>query len=209
MSKSLERWQSLRNDLPDSIQLMVVTKGQPSNAIDPLLAAGQRLFGENRVQEACQKWPALRKRYPDLQLHGIGPLQTNKVKEALAAFDAIQSIDRPKLVDALVQQRHLFRPHFFTLIQINVGREPQKSGVNPEDFSGFYAYCQERNLPVKGIMCIPPKSENSTAYFHTLAQLARDYQLPVVSMGMSDDFNQAIACGSTLVRVGSRIFKDA
>ncbi len=174
----------------------------------PLLQAGHRDFGENRVQEAAQKWPLLRQRYPDIRLHLIGPLQTNKVKEALGLCDVIETLDRPKLAAALA-------PHYQThatptlYVQINTGEEPQKAGVLPRDAKDFIRQCQqEYRLPVVGVMCIPPADKDPVPHFAWVYQLAKEMNLPEISMGMSSDYPLAIRMGATQVRIGSALFKQ-
>ncbi len=186
--------------------LLAVTKNQPVTKILPLLQLGHRLFGENRVQEAEEKWTNLKPIYPDINLHLIGPLQTNKVKQALALFDVIETLDRPRLAEKLAEHK-VHNRNVKLLIQINTGNEPQKSGVSLADFPSFYRLClEELFLPVIGLMCIPPLREDPLPHFQTLARLAQEYQLPSLSMGMSQDFPQAIACGTSWVRIGSALF---
>ena len=173
------------------------------------LDTGHRVFGENRVQEAAGKWPALRARYPDIVLHLIGPLQTNKVKDAVALFDVIETVDREKLARALADEfgRQGKRPDCY--IQVNTGEEPQKAGVLPADIDGFIALCRdELGLPVRGLMCIPPVGEPPAPHFALLAEIAERHDLPVLSMGMSGDYEIAIAIGATHVRVGTAIFGE-
>ncbi|MGN6515096.1 MAG: YggS family pyridoxal phosphate-dependent enzyme [Rhizomicrobium sp.] len=192
-----------------STTLIAVTKTHDAGAIRPVLDAGHRVFGENRVQEAMAKWPALRRAYDGVELHLIGPLQSNKTREAVETFDAIHSLDRPKLAHALKAelQRQSRSPTLF--IQVNTGEEPQKAGVAPNEARGFIALCRdELNLPVKGLMCIPPNGENPAPHFALLQKLARDNALPLLSMGMSEDFESAIKFGATHVRVGSAIFGE-
>ncbi|HEY1632618.1 MAG TPA: YggS family pyridoxal phosphate-dependent enzyme [Rhizomicrobium sp.] len=187
--------------------LVAVSKTHGEKAILPVLEEGQRVFGENRVQEAQGKWPPLKARYPDIELHLIGPLQTNKVREAVALFNAIHSLDRPKLAHALKAEREHSGKSPALFIQVNTGEEPQKAGVAPQDAPGFIALCRdELALPVKGLMCIPPETENPAPHFALLQKLARDHALPWLSMGMSGDFETAIKFGATHVRVGSAIF---
>ncbi|HUB85909.1 MAG TPA: YggS family pyridoxal phosphate-dependent enzyme [Rhizomicrobium sp.] len=188
-------------------QLVAVSKTYDAAAIKPVLDAGHRIFGENRVQEAFGKWPGLRSDYPDVQLHLIGPLQSNKVREAVELFDAIHSLDRPKLAHALKAEiaRNGKAPDLF--IQVNTGEEPQKAGVAPQDAAAFVTLCRdELQLPVKGLMCIPPAGENPALHFALLQKLARENNLTELSMGMSGDFETAIKFGATHVRVGSAIF---
>jgi pyridoxal phosphate enzyme (YggS family) len=187
--------------------LVAVSKTFGIQDIRPLIDAGQRVFGENRVQEAKTKWSDLKGEYPDLALHLIGPLQTNKVREAVELFDAIHSLDRPKLAHALRAElvRRPSAPALF--IQVNTGEEQQKAGVSPREASDFIALCREElRLPVQGLMCIPPADEAPAPHFALLAELARAHGLPFLSMGMSADFEAAIRFGATHVRVGSAIF---
>jgi hypothetical protein len=190
-------------------QLIAVTKGQPAPVIDAILATGQRTFGENRVQEAYQRWAARRDDYPDLALHLIGPLQTNKAEAAVGLFDVIQTLDRERLADSLVAavQRVGRRPDF--MIQVNTGEEPQKSGVIPSGLESLLIYVREQcGLPVSGLMCIPPANEPAAPHFVLLAKLAQAYQLNCLSMGMSGDYQLAARCGATHVRVGSALLGD-
>jgi PLP dependent protein len=191
------------------VVLVAVSKTQPPERIAAALAAGHRVFGENRVQEVAGRWPALRQATPDLQLHLIGPLQTNKVRDAVALFDVIETVDRPKLAHALVEEmkRTGRRPTCF--IQVNTGEEPQKAGVLPEATDAFVGLCRdELGLPVAGLMCIPPVDEEPSLHFALLAEIARRNQLKVLSMGMSADFETAIRLGATHVRVGTAIFGE-
>jgi pyridoxal phosphate enzyme (YggS family) len=189
--------------------LIAVAKGHPAARVVPALDAGHRLFGENRVQEAKAKWPELRAQFPDVELHLIGPLQTNKVREALELFDAIHSLDRPRLADALkgeLEKRG--QDKALTLfVEVNTGEEPQKAGVAPKETDAFVRRCRdEMNLPVQGLMCIPPAGEEPALHFALLQKLARQCGLPLLSMGMSADFETAIRFGATHVRVGTAIF---
>jgi PLP dependent protein len=190
-----------------STHLVAVTKTQSAERIRPLLDLGHRLFGENRVQEASGKWPALKREYPDAALHLIGPLQSNKVGEAVALFDAIQSLDRPKLAHALKNEyeRAGRAPELF--VQVNTGEEPQKAGVAPQGARDLIALARDAlGLPVVGLMCIPPAGENPAPHFALLAKLARENDLACLSMGMSGDFETAIRFGASHVRVGSALF---
>lgn len=186
--------------------LVAVSKTVDEAGIRTALAAGQRRFGENRVQEAQAKFPALRQDYPDLELHLIGPLQTNKVKEAIALFDVIESLDRIKLADALATERDkgMVCPRLF--IQVNTGEEEQKAGVLPADLEALLSHARKLELPVEGLMCIPPVEDDAAPHFAFLLKRARDLGLSQLSMGMSGDFELAIKFGATLVRVGSAIF---
>ena len=192
---------------PAAVQLIVVTKTFDAEVIVPVLEAGHRVFGENRVQEAKAKWPALRARFPDVALHLIGPLQSNKAREAVELFDAIHSIDRPKIARAMAQEmaRQGRRPELF--VQVNTGEEPQKAGVKPGELADLLKLCREDlGLDVSGLMCIPPLEEEPAVHFAFLAKLAEEHGLSGLSMGMSDDFETAVEFGATHVRVGSAIF---
>ena len=189
--------------------LVAIAKGFGADAIRPVLAAGQRVFGENRVQEAKAKWPPLRDEFPDIQLHLVGPLQTNKVREALALFDAIHSLDRPKLAEVLRDEFARAEKKPLLFIQVNTGEEPQKAGVFPLEAPAFIDHCRETlALPVFGLMCIPPAEQPPAPHFALLAKLAREHGLEGLSMGMSADFEIAIRFGATHVRVGSAIFGE-
>ncbi|GGW26273.1 YggS family pyridoxal phosphate enzyme [Gemmobacter lanyuensis] len=189
-----------------SVALIAVSKIQPLDRVVSVLEAGHSVFGENYVQEAAGKWPDLRARFPGTKVHMIGPLQTNKAKTALELFDAIHTLDRPSLAEKLsrlVQARGV-APELF--VQVNTGSEPQKAGVLPEDADGFIAACRLLDLPVTGLMCIPPDGEDSAPHFRMLAEIAERNGVSALSMGMSSDFEVAIAHGATHVRVGSAIF---
>jgi hypothetical protein len=189
-----------------SVRLIAVSKVQPLDRVVAVLDAGHRLFGENYVQEAAAKWPDLRARFGPVQVHMIGPLQTNKAKVAVELFDAIHTLDRPSLAQKLASlaQARGSCPDLF--VQVNTGEEPQKAGVLPADLAGFLKDCRALDLSPKGLMCIPPEGEDSTPHFAMLAQMAADHGLTGLSMGMSGDFEAAIAHGATHVRVGSAIF---
>ncbi|SDP59393.1 hypothetical protein SAMN04488061_3448 [Filomicrobium insigne] len=192
---------------PADIELIVVSKTFGPDEILPVLNAGQRHFGENRVQEAAGKWPALRDKFPDITLHLIGPLQSNKTKEAVTLFDAIHSIDRPKIAKAIAEEQAKLNKELQLFIQVNTGEEPQKAGVLPRDTAQFLDQCQnEFGLKITGLMCIPPVDEEPAVHFAFLAKLARELDLPGLSMGMSGDFESAVELGATHVRVGSAIF---
>ena len=186
--------------------LVAVSKTVPETSIRAALACGQRLFGENRVQEAQAKFPPLKHEYPDLQLHLIGPLQTNKVKEAVALFDVIQSLDRVKLADALAQERDKSGRCPRLLLQVNTGEEPQKAGALPQEVASLIVHARKLELPLDGLMCIPPLDDDAAPHFAFLAKLARDHGLLNLSMGMSGDFELAVKFGATHVRVGTAIF---
>ncbi|MEJ1967881.1 MAG: YggS family pyridoxal phosphate-dependent enzyme [Rhizomicrobium sp.] len=191
-----------------STTLIAVSKTQPREAIEPALIAGQRVFGESRVQEAHGKWPAIRADYGDVELHLIGPLQTNKAREAVALFDAIHTLDRAKLADVLRAELDRTDRTPFLFIQVNTGEEPQKAGVLPREADHLIHHARKLGLPLKGLMCIPPADEASAPHFALLQKLAADHGLPLLSMGMSNDFETAIGFGATHVRVGSAIFGD-
>ena len=186
---------------------MAVSKTFPADAIEPVLAAGQRVFGENYVQEAKAKWPALRERYPDVELHMIGPLQSNKAKEAVELFDAIHTLDRPSLAEALAKEiaKQGRTPRLF--VQVNTGEEPQKGGVIPTEVDAFLDACRAKyGLTIDGLMCIPPAEDPPSPHFALLNTIAQRHGLKALSMGMSADFDAAIQLGATHVRVGSAIF---
>jgi pyridoxal phosphate enzyme (YggS family) len=192
---------------PASVTLVAISKTFGAEAIEPVIAAGQRVFGENRVQEAKAKWPPLTARRSGLELHLVGPLQSNKSKEAVGLFDAIHSVDRGSLAEALGKEiaKQGRRPLLF--VEINIGAEPQKSGVLPQDADAFLAACRDRyGLAISGLMCIPPFDEAPAPHFALTAQIARRNGLRLLSMGMSADFETAIAFGATHVRVGTAIF---
>lgn len=190
-----------------SVSLVAVSKTFDGDAIRPILEAGQRLFGENRVQEAEAKWPDLRDDYPDARLHLIGPLQSNKVKAALALFDAIESVDRPKIARAIAKEAEKIGHAPDVFLQINTGEEPQKAGIPPTEADAFVAEARDMlGLPVIGLMCIPPVDEPPAPHFALLAKIAARNGLAGLSMGMSADFETAIRHGATHVRVGSAIF---
>ena len=189
------------------VTLIAVSKTFDAEAITPVIIAGQRVFGENRVQEAKAKWPGLMSAYPGLSLHLIGPLQSNKAKEAVALFDAIHSVDRPSICQALAKEidSQNKRPELF--VQINTGEEPQKAGIAPGEADAFIASCRERyGLAIAGLMCIPPVNEAPAPHFALTAKIAARNGLRILSMGMSADFATAIQFGATHVRVGSAIF---
>ena len=190
-----------------SVVLVAVAKTYPADDVEQAIAAGQLVFGENRVQEAMAKYPELRARHADLELHLIGPLQTNKVKEAVATFDVIQTLDRPKLAAALAAEfaRTPKRPRLF--VQVNTGAEPQKAGILPEAADAFIDECRRvHGLEIAGLMCIPPADEPPAPHFALLAEIAARNGLALLSMGMSADYEIAAALGATHVRLGSAIF---
>jgi len=187
-------------------RLVAVSKTVSQDSIREAIAAGQRLFGENRVQEAQAKYPELKNELPDLELHLIGPLQTNKVKDAVALFDVIQTLDRTKLADALAAERDKSGKCPRLLLQVNTGEEPQKAGVLPAETASLIGYARKLELPLDGLMCIPPAEDDAAPHFALLAKLARDHGLANLSMGMSGDFELAVKFGATHVRVGTAIF---
>ena len=190
-----------------SVTLIAVSKTFDADAIIPVIGAGQRVFGENRVQEAKGKWPALTSVYPGIALHLIGPLQSNKAKEAVALFDAIHSVDRPSICQALAKEIESQGRHPELFVQINIGEEPQKAGVAPGEADAFIASCRDTyGLTISGLMCIPPADEPPAAHFALTAKIAERNGLKKLSMGMSADFATAIMLGATHVRVGSAIF---
>ncbi len=192
---------------PGSVRLIAVSKTFDADDIRPVIAAGQRVFGENRVQEAKAKWPALRDETPDLELHLIGPLQSNKAKEAVALFDAIHTIDRDRIAEAVAAEMVKQGRRLRLLVQVNTGSELQKSGVEPTDADAFIARCREvHGLTIDGLMCIPPADAVVAPHFALLAKIAARNGLTSLSMGMSGDFETAITLGATDVRVGSAIF---
>lgn len=183
-----------------------MSKTQPAEAVATLLAAGHRQFGENRVQEAEGKYPRLRTLYPDLALHLIGPLQTNKVRQAVALFDRIETLDRPKLAQALAVEMKRSGRTLPCLIEVNIGDEPQKAGIAPQATAEFLGFARGLDLVIDGLMCIPPAGQDPLPFFARLANLARELGLSRLSMGMSGDYAAAIACGATQIRVGSALF---
>ena len=188
------------------IRLIAISKTHPAEAIEPLIAAGQRLFGENRVQEAQAKWPALKAAHPDIELHLVGQLQSNKAEEAVALFDAIHSVDRPSLVAALGKAMDKLGRRVPCFVQVNIGAEEQKGGCAVADLPALLAAVREADLPLAGLMCVPPADIEAAPFFALLAKLAADNGLSGLSMGMSGDFDTAITLGATHIRVGSALF---
>ena len=191
---------------PDSVRLIAVSKVQPEERVRAVLEAGHKAYGENRVQEAEERWSVLRPNYPDTHLSLIGPLQSNKARAAMAFFDEIQSVDRPKLARRLADLAQDLGRCPDLMIQVNTGEEPQKAGILPAEADAFIAEARAMGLPVKGLMCIPPVEETPSLHFALLAKIAERNGIAGLSMGMSGDFEQAIAFGATHVRVGSAIF---
>jgi PLP dependent protein len=192
---------------PDGVTLVAVSKTHPTATVRQALVAGHRVFGENRVQEAEAKYQGLREEFPDLALHLIGPLQTNKVRDALAICDVIESVDRPRLAQVLAREMDHSGRRPPCLIEVNTGEEPQKAGIMPAEADGFIIECRDRlGLPIIGLMCVPPIDEEPAPHFALLREIARRNELKVLSMGMSGDFEKAIRFGATHVRVGTAIF---
>ncbi|NBT33272.1 MAG: YggS family pyridoxal phosphate-dependent enzyme [Rhodobacteraceae bacterium] len=192
----------------ESVKLIAVSKVQPNDRVETVLRQGQRVFGENRVQEAASKWPMFRETYQDIELHLIGPLQTNKARQAMELAQAIHSVDRPKLAQTIARLAQEMGQCPDLFVQVNTGEEPQKAGVLPPDVDSFVADCRAIDLPVVGLMCIPPAEEEPSMHFALLAKMAARNGLTGLSMGMSGDFEKAISFGATHVRVGSAIFGD-
>lgn len=191
----------------DSVRLVAVTKTVPASVIEEAIETGQRIFGENRVQEAQAKWPALKERYPDIELHLVGPLQSNKAREAVALFDVIETLDRPKIARVLAEEMTRQGKHLRLFVQVNTGEEPQKAGLAPNETEDFVVLCRDTyKLAIEGLMCIPPLDEEPAMHFALLAELAEKLAIRNLSMGMSTDFAQAVQFGATYVRVGTVIF---
>lgn len=186
--------------------LIGASKTQPVEMLEAFVALGLIDFGENKVQEAQAKWPALKAKYPRVRLHLIGPLQSNKAADAVALFDVIQTIDRPKIADALAAACEKLSKRPDMLIQVNIGEEPQKAGVPPRDAAALLAHCRELGLPIIGLMCVPPDGEEPAPYFARLKQMADEMALRELSMGMSGDFETAMRHGATMVRIGTALF---
>jgi pyridoxal phosphate enzyme (YggS family) len=193
---------------PDEVTLVAVSKTHAAAAIEPLLAAGQRVFGENRVQEAHGKWPALREHWPEAELHLVGQLQSNKAADAVALFDCIHSLDRPSLVAALAKAMDKAGRPVPCFVQVDIGEEPQKGGCAIADVPALLAQAREAEIPVVGLMCVPPLGIEPAPFFALLDKLARDHGLPGRSMGMSGDYETAIMLGATHVRVGTALFGE-
>jgi len=193
---------------PGSVTLVAVSKVQPPDRVAAVLDAGQRVFGENRVQEAAGRWPEFQARYEGIALHLIGPLQTNKARQAVEMFDVIETLDRPKLATTLARLAEERGQSPDVFVQVNTGAEPQKAGILPQDADAFVAEVRRLGLPLKGLMCIPPVEEEPSLHFALLAKIAERNGLAGLSMGMSADFEQAIRFGATHVRVGSALFGE-
>ena len=207
IGKRIERARRRFGAPPETVQLVAVSKTFDAAAIRPFLEAGQRVFGENRVQEAKAKWPELRASYDGIELHLIGPLQSNKAREAVALFDVIQTLDREKLAAVLAEEMDRAGKWLPVFVQVNIGLEPQKAGIAPDEAVAFVQRCREvHGLEVVGLMCIPPDGQPPGGYFGHLAMLGKAAGVAQLSMGMSGDFETAIAMGATQVRVGSALF---
>lgn len=192
----------------DSVRLIAVSKMQDDDRIDAALATGHRLFGENRVQEAKTRWSGLREKYPDLILHLIGPLQTNKVKDALSLFDVIETVDRESLIDEIVKEAVKIQKTLRYFVQVNTGDEDQKAGVSIENLPALLNYAAQKGLKIEGLMCIPPVDEPAGLHFAILKNLSEKHGLKELSMGMSSDYERAVMAGATFVRVGSALFGE-
>ncbi|MBX3598893.1 MAG: YggS family pyridoxal phosphate-dependent enzyme [Rhizobiaceae bacterium] len=203
----IARSEQMADRIAGSVQLVAVSKTFDAEAVVPVLEAGQRVFGENRVQEAQGKWPALRQRYSGIELHLIGPLQSNKAKEAVALFDVIETVDREKIAAELAREMKAQGRAPRLYVQVNTGLEEQKAGIDPREATAFVERCRDvHGLKIEGLMCIPPVDENPGPHFALLAKIAREAGLQKLSMGMSGDYETAVAFGATSVRVGSAIF---
>ena len=209
MNSVVKNFQNIRSSINNSnVNIIAVSKTFTLDKIKPLIDFGHNHFGENKVQEAKDKWLNIRQNDPNLQLHMIGKLQTNKAKDAVQLFDYIHSLDNEKLAKAIAKYENLLKKKNKYFIQVNIGNELQKSGININKLSDFYFLCKKISLNVIGLMCIPPNDKNSKQYFIELSMLNKSLKLAQVSMGMSSDFLEAIQCGSTFVRIGSGIFGD-
>ncbi|EJF74713.1 YggS family pyridoxal phosphate-dependent enzyme [Bartonella alsatica] len=213
----VETWKNLQKNIIETckdyhrsveeVQLIAVSKTVSADRILPLLEAGQRLFAENRVQEATEKWPCLRQRFENIELHLIGPLQSNKTAEAVKIFDIIQTVDREKIAKSLAKEMQKQKRFLPCYVQVNIGLEPQKSGIAPQEVVPFVTQCKNYyGLDITGLMAIPPVQENPGPYFALLAKLAKKAGLPKLSMGMSNDFKIALQFGSNVLRIGSALF---
>ena len=192
-----------------NIEIIAISKRQPLERLVAALDTGHKTFGENQVQEALNKWATLKKKYQNIELHLVGPLQSNKVKDAISIFDSIQTVDREKIAKALKTEESNLQKKISYMIQINTGEEPQKSGVMPDDADDFFKYCKEDlKLNIQGLMCIPPYGEDSSIHFAYLRKKNLEYKLPYLSMGMSEDYEKAITFGATHIRIGTAIFGE-
>ena len=192
-----------------NIEIIAISKRQPLERLVAALDTGHKTFGENQVQEALNKWATLKKKYQNIELHLVGPLQSNKVKDAISIFDSIQTVDREKIAKALKTEEDNLQKKISYMMQINTGEEPQKSGIMPDDADDFFKYCKEDlKLNIQGLMCIPPYGEDSSIHFAYLRKKNLEYKLPYLSMGMSEDYVKAITFGATHIRVGTAIFGE-
>lgn len=205
---SIDRAASLTGRSADDISLIAVSKTKGVDAIRPLIGAGQRIFGENRVQESQDKWPALREEYPDIALHLVGQLQSNKAADAIALFDVIHSLDRPSLLNALAKAMDAAGKRIPCHIQVNIGAETQKGGCAIADVPALIAAARDADIPLLGLMAVPPSEVEPAPYFALLAKMAREEGLPRLSMGMSSDYQTAIMLGATDIRVGTALFGE-
>ncbi len=207
--QNIKKWQDKSPLAAKEITLVAVSKTHPVEAIIALIEVGQKVFGENQVQEAAAKWPAIRKLYPDVELHLIGSLQTNKVREALALFDVIHTVDRESLADAIIKKNKTsgVRCKRF-LVQVNTGEEPQKGGVMPRNFPSLLEYVRHHGFPVEGLMCVPPADALPAPHFALLRTMAEGAKTPYLSMGMSNDYETAIRFGATHIRIGTALFGE-
>ncbi|AQX20464.1 YggS family pyridoxal phosphate-dependent enzyme [Bartonella sp. WD16.2] len=214
---TIDAWKNLQQDIAttckdyhrslESVEFIAVSKTVTAEQIVPLLQAGQLLFGENRVQEATQKWPHLRQQFEAIKLHLIGPLQSNKVAEAVKIFDVIQTVDREKIAQKLSEEMHRQKKYLPCYVQVNIGLEPQKSGIPPQEVADFVTLCKDQyGLDIIGLMTIPPVEENSGPYFAFLAKLAKKAGVSKLSMGMSNDFKTALQFGANVLRIGTALF---
>ena len=209
MNNVVKNFQNIRSSINNSnVNIIAVSKTFTLDKIKPLIDFGHNHFGENKVQEAKNKWSNIRRDNSKLRLHMVGKLQTNKAKDAVELFDYIHSVDSERLANAIVKYESLFSKKNKYFIQVNIGNEPQKSGINIEKLSDFYLFCKKISLNVIGLMCIPPNNKNSKKYFIELSNLNKFLKLNQISMGMSADYLDAVQCGSTFVRIGSAIFGD-
>lgn len=208
ISDRISKAESKAGRVAGSVSLIAVSKVQPNERVAAVLDEGHRIFGENKVQEAAGKWPDFRTRFDGVQLHLIGPLQTNKARQAMELADSIHTLDRPKLANTIARLAQEIGSCPDLFVQVNTGEEAQKAGIMPRDADAFVAECLALDLPVKGLMCIPPVEEEASLHFALLAKIAARNGLDGLSMGMSGDFEKAIALGATHVRVGSAIFGD-
>jgi len=206
VQEQIDRFAERAGRESDSVNLIAVAKTKPQEAVIEALQAGQMIFGENRVQESQGKYPDLRADWPDLELHLIGPLQSNKTKDAMALFDVIHTVDRPKLVRSIAREAQTLGRCPKLLIQVNTGEEAQKAGVLPNEVEALVQLTRDENLPLAGLMCIPPVEDAPAGHFAFLKRLADGLELPLVSMGMSGDYQTAVELGATHIRVGSAIF---